>query len=43
MYEQVRFEVRACAAYNRVKASFKVQDTVLEPLPIMGLFYRWGV
>jgi hypothetical protein len=43
MYEQVRFEVRACAACNRVKAGFEVQDTVLKPLPIMGLFYRWGV
>jgi hypothetical protein len=43
MYEQVRFEVRACAACNRVNASFEVRDTVLKPLPIMGLFYRWGV
>jgi hypothetical protein len=43
MYEQVRFEVRACAACDRVKASFEVRDTVLKPLSIMGLFYRWGV
>jgi hypothetical protein len=43
MYEQVRFEVRACAACDRVKASFEVRDTVLKPFPIMGLFYRWGV
>jgi hypothetical protein len=43
MYEQVRFEVRACAACDRAKASFEVQDTVLKPLSIMGLFYRWGV
>jgi hypothetical protein len=43
MHEQVRFEVRACAACDRVKASFEVQDTVLKPLPIMELFYRWGV
>jgi hypothetical protein len=43
MYEQVMFEVRACAACNRVKASFEVRDTVLKPLPIMGLFYRWDV
>jgi hypothetical protein len=42
MYEQVRFEVRACAACDRVKASFEVRDTVLKPLPIMGLIYRWG-
>jgi hypothetical protein len=43
MYEQVRFEVRACAACDPVKASFEVRDTVLKPLPIMGLFYRWAV
>jgi hypothetical protein len=43
MYEQVRFEVRACAACDRVKASFEVRDTVVKPLSIMGLFYRWGV
>jgi hypothetical protein len=43
MYEQVRLEVRACAACDRVKASFKVRDTVLKSLSIMGLFYRWGV
>jgi hypothetical protein len=43
MYKQVRFEVRACAACDRVKASFEVRDMVLKPLPIMGLFYRWGV
>jgi hypothetical protein len=40
---QVRFEVRACAACDRVKANVEVRDTVLKPLPIMGLFYRWGV
>jgi hypothetical protein len=43
MYEQVTFEVRACAACDRVRATFEVQDTVLKPLPIMGLFYRWVV
>jgi hypothetical protein len=43
MYEQVRFEVRACAACDHVKASFEVRDTVLKPLPIMGLFYKWSV
>jgi hypothetical protein len=43
MYEQVRFEVRACAACDHVKASVEVRDTVLKPLPTMGLFFRWGV
>jgi hypothetical protein len=43
MYEQMRFEVRACAACDRVKTSFEVQDTVLKPLPITRLFYKWNV
>jgi hypothetical protein len=43
MCEQVRFEVRAGAACDRVKVSFEVRDTVLKPLSIMGLFYRWSV
>jgi hypothetical protein len=43
MYEQVSLEVHACAACDRVKASFEVRDSVLKPLPIMGRFYRWGV
>jgi hypothetical protein len=38
MYEQVRFEVRACAASDRVKASFEVRDTVLTRY----LFPSWG-
>jgi hypothetical protein len=42
-YKQVSFEVRACAACDRVEASFEVRDTVLKPLPIMELCYRWGV
>jgi hypothetical protein len=42
-YEQVRFELRACAACDRAKAIFEMRDTVLKPLPIMGLFYRYGV
>jgi hypothetical protein len=43
MYEQVSFKVHACAACDCVMASFEVRDTVLKPLSIMGLFYRWGV
>jgi hypothetical protein len=26
-----------------VKANFKVKNSTLKPLPIMGMFYRWGV
>jgi hypothetical protein len=36
-------EVRGCTVCDLVKASFEVRDTVLKPLPIMGLFYMWGV
>ena len=43
MFSQVRREVSSCTICDRVKASFEVKDTTLKPLPIMGLFYRWGV
>jgi hypothetical protein len=28
---------------DQAKASFEVKDPQLKPLPIMGMFYRWGV
>lgn len=43
MFNQVQYEVAACTACDRAKASFEVRDPVLKPLPIMGMFYRWGV
>jgi hypothetical protein len=43
MFAQVRKEVSSCTVCDRVKANFEVKDPVLKPLPIMGLFYRWGV
>lgn len=33
----------ACPDCDRVKASFSVSSPILYPLPIEGLFYRWGV
>ena len=35
--------VSACPACNRVGARFTVRSPQLHPLPIEGLFYRWGV
>ncbi|GAQ93234.1 hypothetical protein KFL_013780010, partial [Klebsormidium nitens] len=43
MYGQVQREVAACTVCDRVKATFDVKDPELKPLPIMGMFYRWGV
>jgi transposase InsO family protein len=36
-------EVRRCGACDRVKASFNAKHPTLQPLPIKGLFYRWGL
>ena len=35
--------VKQCELCHRVKASFKAHSPVLHPLPIAGMFYRWGV
>jgi hypothetical protein len=43
MFAQVRKEVSSCTVSERVKANFEVKDPTLKPLPIMGMFYRWGV
>ena len=43
MFSQIRDEVLSCTVCDRVKANFEVKDPVLKPLPIMGMFYRWGV
>ena len=42
MHEQVARVVASCQVCDRVKASFNVKDSVLKPLPIMGLGYRWS-
>jgi hypothetical protein len=36
-------KVRQCAACDRVKASFNAKHPTLQPLPIKGMFYRWGL
>jgi hypothetical protein len=43
MFAQVRKEVSFCTVCDRVKANFEDKDPTLKPLPIMGMFYRWGV
>ena len=35
--------VGQCAACTRVKAAFNAKHPTLRPLPIKGLFYRWGI
>jgi hypothetical protein len=42
MFAQVRKEVSSCMVCDRVKANFEIKDPALKPLPIMGMFYRWG-
>jgi len=35
--------VRHCSACDRVNSTFTARSGILHPLPIGGLFYRWGV
>ncbi|PNH10576.1 Retrovirus-related Pol polyprotein from transposon [Tetrabaena socialis] len=41
--QDVTSVVRHCGACDRVNASFTAQTAELNPLPLAGLFYRWGV
>ncbi|PNW79026.1 hypothetical protein CHLRE_09g398141v5 [Chlamydomonas reinhardtii] len=41
--DDVRSAVKHCEACDRAKASYNGQQQELRPLPIGGLFYRWGV
>jgi hypothetical protein len=43
IHGQVQQEAAACVVCDRIKATFEVKDAALKPLPIMGMFYRWGV
>ncbi len=43
MSTQVREHVRNCPECDRSKATFNVRTPQLQPLPIGGMFYRWGV
>lgn len=41
MWKTVSETVRTCTACDRVRASFDARVDVLQPLPLMGLFYRF--
>ncbi|HSG21073.1 MAG TPA: DDE-type integrase/transposase/recombinase, partial [Burkholderiaceae bacterium] len=43
LQKDVQAHVGSCAECDRVRASFSHQVPVLRPLPIEGLFFRWGV
>ena len=43
MHKLVSQVVKTCEACANVKASFDGHNPVLQPLPIMGLCYRWSV
>jgi transposase InsO family protein len=43
MEADVTQALATCAACAQVKATFNAQQPELQPLPIEGLFYRWGV
>jgi hypothetical protein len=43
MYQQVVAYVGRCEVCNMVKSSFKTLSPQLQPLPIMGLGYRWSL
>jgi hypothetical protein len=39
----VRAVVGSCAACDLSRAQFNAQLPMLQPLPVMGLHYRWSV
>ena len=41
MWKTVSDTVKTCTACDRVRASFDAKIDVLQPLPLMGLFYRF--
>jgi len=43
MLADARSMVERCQVCDRVRASFNARHPTLHPLPVMGLFYRWGV
>ncbi len=43
MSKEVKSYVRKCPACDRQRAVFNVRTAKLNPLPINGMFYRWGV
>lgn len=43
MWDQVAQQLSQCHVCSRVRSSFNANNPTLKPLPIAGLFYRWGV
>ena len=43
MYQQVAIYVSRCEVCDRVRSSFNTLSPQLQPLPIMGLGYRWSL
>ncbi len=43
MHAEVQRIVSRCKVYDRVRASFNAPTPILQPLPIMGLGYRWSL
>jgi len=43
LYQDVCQHVKACELCRRVNLTFSAQSPELQPLPIMGYMYRWGV
>ena len=43
MWGDVATELSKCALCSRVRSSFNTDKPELQPLPISGLMYRWGV
>ena len=43
MYQQVVTYVSRCEVCDRVRSSFNTLSPQLQPLPIMGLGYRWSL
>lgn len=43
VYQDVKAVCRDCEACDRSHANFNTMQPVLQPLPIQGLFYRWGM
>jgi hypothetical protein len=43
MYQQVATYVFRCEVCDRIKSSFNILSPQLQPLPIMGLGYRWSL
>ena len=43
MYQHIVSYVGRCEIYDRVKSSFNTLSPQLQPLPIMGLGYRWSL